>query len=257
MKDRIVRIISNNKIAEATYKMVLACEPFEEQLRGGQFIHIALPDLTHPLRRPFCIADFDNENNTITIIYAILGEGTQILANLAEGINLKALYPLGNGFNLKPKDKKIVLLGGGLGSAVLPAIITRWPDKTFYTFLGFANKNRVVLQKEMESKGSVVYLATDDGSCGYKGFVTELLAQKLDEIKPDIILCCGPEVMYKSLLKTVNSNITPIFVSLEKRMGCGVGACLVCNCKIRTPKGDKFLRACVEGPVFNINEVVL
>lgn len=255
-RDRYVTVLSNELIAQDIFKMVITCADFPEEIRGGQFIHIAIPDKAHPLRRPFCVADYDMTAKTVTVVYAVVGEGTKVLSAVKSGEILQALFPLGNGFFLGDNAKKIVLLGGGLGTAVLPAIPTAYPDREYYTFLGFGNKNKAILVDELKAKGEV-YIATDDGSLGEKGFVTSLLASKMEEIKPDVILCCGPEVMYKALAKELAGNDTPIYVSLEKRMGCGVGACLVCNCKIKTADGEKYLRACVEGPVFRLDEVVL
>lgn len=256
MKDRLVKVLSNVKVATDTYKMELFAEDFPEKIVGGQFIHIALPDKTHPLRRPLCIADYDEINKIVTVVYAVVGDGTKILSTVEKGATLQALFPLGNGFSLGEDVKRVALVGGGLGSAVLPAIPTTWKDKEYFTFLGFGSADRAVLVEEMERCGKV-YLATDDGSLGEKGFVTSLLRTKLDEIKPDVILCCGPEIMYKSLIEQTKGYNIPIFVSLERRMGCGVGACLVCNCKVRRADGETYLRACVDGPVFRLDEVVL
>ena len=256
MKDRVVKVIENVKVGNGIYKMILHSVDFPEEIKGGQFIHIALPDSAKLLRRPFCIADYDKVNKTITICYAIVGEGTEFLSTIECGTMLKALFPLGNGFSLDDSVKRVALVGGGMGVAVLPAIPTTWSDREYFSFLGFANSGKAVLVDELKSKGEV-YIATDDGSLGEKGFVTSLLKSKLDEIKPDVILCCGPEVMFKALARELEGIDIPIYVSLERRMGCGVGACLVCNCKVKTKNGDKYLRACVDGPVFKLDEVVL
>ncbi len=255
MKDRIIEVISNVCIASEIFEMVVSTDDFPDMV-GGQFIHIALPSEAHPLRRPFCIADYDTAEKTVTIVYAVLGEGTKILSKVTAGSQLKALFPLGNGFDLDESFKTIALVGGGLGVAVLPAIPTTWPDREYHSFLGFAQASKAVLIDNLNRK-SKIYIATDDGSLGEKGFVTSLLASKLNEIKPDAILCCGPEIMYKSLARELEGIDIPVFISLERRMGCGVGACLVCNCKVKTAKGDKYLRACVEGPVFPMREVIL
>ena len=256
MKDRIVKVVSNTEVADGIFEMIVHSEDFPEQIKGGQFIHIALPSLAHPLRRPFCIADYDFVAKTITVDYAVIGEGTKILSQVEKNTNLKALFPLGNGFSLDENYKTIALVGGGMGVAVLPAIPTTWKDREYHSFLGFANASKAVLVDNLSEKGKV-YIATDDGSLGEKGFVTSLLASKLDEIKPDAILCCGPEIMYKSLARELEGIDIPVFISLERRMGCGVGACLVCNCKVKTVNGDKYLRACVDGPVFPMREVIL
>ena len=256
MKDRVVSVLSNTKVADEIFEMVVHSEDFPELIVGGQFIHVELPSKAHPLRRPFCIADYDVVAKTVTIDYAVIGEGTEILSNVAIGSKLKALFPLGNGFSLDDSYKTIALVGGGMGVAVLPAIPTTWKNREYHSFLGFANASKAVLVDSLREKGEV-YIATDDGSLGEKGFVTSLLRSKLDEVKPDVILCCGPEIMYKSLARELEGIDIPVFISLERRMGCGVGACLVCNCKVKTAKGDKYLRACVDGPVFPMREVIL
>ena len=193
-KDRIVTIISNKEVAKDIYEMKLQVADFPDDIRGGQFIHIALPNEVHLLRRPFCIADFDEKEKTIDVFYAVVGEGTALLSTLEEGQALKALFPLGNGFYFDSNVKKVAMVGGGMGVAVLPAIPTADPNLEYVSFLGFANKNKVILVDELKKKGEV-YIATDDGSVGVKGFVTSLLKQCLDYVKPDVIVCCGPEIM--------------------------------------------------------------
>lgn len=259
MNDRVVQVVSNEMIATATYMMVLRLQSdFPTDIRGGQFIHIELPDPSKILRRPFCIADYSVIDSTITIVYAVVGVGTEVLSRVTVGKDLKALFPLGNGFNIPKSARKVAIIGGGLGAAVLPAIPTAWNNAEYYTYLGFGNADRAILVEEMRCKSRELYITTDDGSMGEKGYITDLFNSTVDIIKPDIILACGPEVMFKSLAKVMQGRDIPTFISMEKRMGCGIGACLVCNCKVRSASGeDKFLRACVEGPVFNLSEVVL
>lgn len=260
MKDRIVEVIENVKIADGTYRMVVRAAE-AEPIRGGQFIHIQLPDKTKILRRPFCIADYDNQKHTVTIVYAVVGEGTEELSTVKVGDKLQALYPLGNGFlfnEFKGKEiKKIIMLAGGLGTAVMPAVPNSMPNVEFYTFLGFSTASKAILIDELSAKSKELHVATDDGSLGYKGFVTDLMRSKFDDIRPDALIACGPEIMYKSLARVTADLNLPIYISLEQRMGCGIGACLVCNCKIRTTDGDKYKRVCVDGPVFKLDEVVL
>ncbi len=169
-KDRIVTIISNKLVAKDIYEMKLQVFDFPCDIRGGQFIHIAIPNEVHLLRRPFCIADFDKKEKTITVAYAVVGEGTAILSTLKEGDTLKALFPLGNGFYFDSNVKKVAMVGGGMGVAVLPAIPTADPDLEYVSFLGFANKSKAVFVDELRKKGEV-YIATDDGSVGVKGLL--------------------------------------------------------------------------------------
>ena len=189
--------------------------------------------------------------------YAIVGEGTKILSQYKTGDKIKVLLPLGNGFTPDKSYKKIILLGGGMGSAVLPAIPTCNPQLEYYTYLGFANKDKVVLEKELSKVSKEIKVATDDGSYGEKGFVTDILAGDMQRLKPDAVFCCGPEVMYKALKKALQGFDVPIIVSLEARMGCGIGACLVCNCKVKRKGVEEYARVCVDGPVFKLDEVVL
>lgn len=255
-KDRQGTIVANLKIADGIFEMKIAFDDFEDLL-GGQFIHIKLPCESFTLRRPFCICDFDKIAKTIAIVYAVVGGGTEYLATLGVGQKLWAMFPLGNGFCPTPAMKKIVLVGGGLGSAVLPAVVRAFGDINYYTFLGFGNKDKVILQDLMSSLSESLVVATDDGSYGLSGFVTNVVAEQIDEIAPDAVFCCGPEVMYKSIKKVLAGKNIPIYVSLEARMGCGIGACLVCNCKIKRDGTEEYLRVCKDGPVFCLDEVVL
>ncbi len=257
MKDRKGRLIANEQVAKDIYKAVIAFDDLPQGIKGGQFVHIKLNDNSHVLRRPFCICDFDENAKTVMICYAVVGEGTKELAGYNVGTEVKAMLPLGNGFTPDDKMKKIVLLGGGMGSAVLPAIPRAFKDREYVTYLGFANKDKVVLEKEMRELTGEVVVATDDGSYGRKGFVTNILAEDMKKLNPDVVFCCGPEVMYKALKKALAPFDVPVIVSLEARMGCGIGACLVCNCKIKRNGQEGYLRVCADGPVFALDEVVL
>lgn len=254
MKDRIAKVVKNAPVADGIWKMTLGFEDLEE-IKGAQFLDIKLPDGSKILRRPFCICDFDTEKKTTDVCYAVVGGGTKVLSEVKEGDKLNVLLPLGNGY--VPKGKKIMLIGGGMGTAVLPAVVTANPYKEFHAYIGFANAGKVVLEKELAAKCASVTVATDDGSYGKKGFVTTVAREAADEIKPDEILVCGPEVMYRALKKCFEGSGIPIYVSLEQRMGCGIGACLVCNCKVRRTDGEGYVRVCKDGPVFLLDEVVL
>lgn len=258
LKDRTGLVMLNQKIAKDIYKMVLQFNDMPSSIRGGQFAHVKLNDKSHVLRRPFCICDYDMRAKTVTLCYAVVGEGTKILSSYSAGEKLQVMLPLGNGYMPSDGVKKVVLLGGGMGSAVLPAIPTTYPRLKYYTYLGFANKDKVVLQEEMKRVSENLVVATDDGSYGKKGFVTDILAEDMKKINPDAVFCCGPEVMYKALKKALEPFDVPVIVSLEARMGCGIGACLVCNCKVkRAGEEETYARVCIDGPVMDLSEVVL
>ena len=256
-RDREVLVLSNERVGDGIYKMILRLDDMEE-MRGGQFVHIALNDKSHILRRPFCIADYSVEDKTITVYYAVVGEGTEILTKVREGDTLRALLPLGNGFTMKDEYKRVMLIGGGMGTAVMPAIPTTWKDKEYYTFLGFGTKSKMIAYDDLKAKSKEIFVTTDDGSFERKGFITSAISENIERINPDVIMVCGPEILYKVLDKVLGDYRDRTYISLEKRMGCGIGACLVCNCKVRAADGSKkYLRACVDGPVFAMNEVVL
>ncbi|MEG1535571.1 MAG: dihydroorotate dehydrogenase electron transfer subunit [Clostridia bacterium] len=255
MRDIVGKVVCNEKIARDIYKIIFQCDNVDD-IVGGQFVNVQLPSKEKLLRRPFCICDCDKKNNTITICYAIVGQGTQDLSAVECGQQLKLLLPLGNGF-VPQKGARIMLVGGGMGCAVLPAVARLNPTCKFDTYLGFANKDKVILDKEMATLSEKTVICTDDGSCGQKGFVTTCARQNVEIDKPDAIFCCGPEVMYKALAKAFADVDIPIFVSLERRMGCGIGACLVCNCLVKRNGKEGYLRACKDGPVFLLSEVIL
>ena len=254
MKDRKAEVVRNERVAADVMKMTLKFGDLPAII-GGQFAHVRLPDGAHVLRRPFCICDFDAEKKTVDLCYAVVGGGTRVLADVKEGEKLDVLLPLGNGY--VPVGKKIMLIGGGMGSAVLPAVITAFPDREYSVFLGFSDASKVVLADELRAKGAKVTLATDNGSAGVKGYVADIAEAAVAAFGPDEIFCCGPEIVYKILAKKFADSDVPVKISLEQRMGCGIGACLVCNCRVKRGDGEEYLRVCKDGPVFGLKEVVL
>ena len=248
--ERKITVLSNKEIAPKIFKLTAAAK-IPDETRCGNFVHIQLKE--KPLRRPFCICDFSRELETLTIVYEVKGEGTKLLSGYQKGTCLDALFPLGNGFDIK-SAKKIFLVGGGLGTAVLPAAFKSYEGE-FTSFIGFKSKENIILAEEL-SLGGDLFVSTEDGSFGEKGFVTDCVKREISLRKPDIILACGPEPMLKSLQKISCQFGTKTLVSLEERMGCGVGACVVCAVKIKKGGQEHNLRVCKDGPVFDINEVV-
>ncbi len=241
MKQESLRILSNSQVGKETYQIRL--EAKDEFLSlPGQFCEVALPGFY--LRRPLSI--FDQEKNTITFLYKILGEGTKSLSKMKVGDNLDVLLNLGNGFSLD-KSSSPLLIGGGIGVAPLYFLAKEFKKqhKNVKFLLGFKNKEEALLLEEFSQLGEV-YLTSDDGTLGEKGNpVTYLGNHSLDF---DFFYACGPLVMLKYLSRT------PFYgeVSLEARMGCGFGACM--GCSIKTTEG--FKRVCKEGPVFKKEEVI-
>ena len=253
MKDLTTVVKSNVKIAENIFMITLTLPESAGRIKGGQFVNLSTGDGAHLLRRPLGVMKV--EGNDVSVCYQLKGEGTVKLSQAKAGDKLKILLPLGNGFDLEGK-KNIAVIGGGVG--IFPLIATireHCADKKFYSYIGFRNKNAVCLTDELE-KSEKLTIVTDDGSFGAKGNAVEAYLNDCDKPEPDLIIACGPPVMLKVLKQKLSERgiKTPCYVSLEERMGCGIGACLVCVCK--KTDGEN-ARVCKDGPVFNIEEVEL
>ena len=235
------KILENKKIAKDVYRMVLAGST-EKLTRPGQFVNIRLDGLF--LRRPISVCDYDDE--TLTIIYKVVGEGTAKMAALPPHAELDILTGLGNGYDIS-KSKKPLVIGGGVGVPPLynltKTLLAAGQQPT--VILGFGTADEVFYEDAFKALGCKVYVTTVDGSHGIKGFVTDAM-QGLDY---DYFYTCGPMPMFRAVENTVNTSGQ---YSFEERMGCGFGACMGCSCK--TKGGYK--RICKEGPVLEREEIV-
>lgn len=253
MRDKLFEIVSNTQLTADIFKMTLKTDDLPD-MTAGQFLTLELPgrkDLL--LRRPFGINGWNKSAGTVDIIFRVRGKGTEYMSELGESTEVQVLLPLGNGFTLAPSHKKVVLLAGGLGVAPLLPMKQTYPDREYYTFLGFKNKSDAVLVKDFKSYSKQTVVTFDDGA---NGFVTDALAAEIGKIKPDVILACGPEAMFKAL-KGLNTGNISVYVSLEERMACGIGACLVCACDTAQNGEIHKKRCCKDGPVFLLDEVML
>lgn len=235
---RMSKVLSNEKVVDNIYKMV--CEDTNE-IKAGQFYMLKLEGQTL-LPRPISICE--KEGDTITFLYAVVGNGTKEYAKLREGEEIALTGPLGNGFNLENLGK-VALVCGGIGTAPMVEVAKRLRenDKAAVVDVYAGFRDDIYLIDELSKYANEVKITTNTGKHGHKGFVTEIL--KPEEY--DTVLCCGPEVMMKAVVNMCKEKGTKIFVSMEKHMACGVGACLVCTCK--TKDGNK--RTCKDGPVFD------
>ncbi len=249
MKDYKLKILKNEEVASGIYLLVLDAKEVIENIKPGQFLNIKLKNEKRLLRRPLCVSDY--YDNKLEVYYQVVGEGTKELSGYEKETIINVLLPLGNGFPEVDDNKRILLIGGGVGAAMFPLIERCNKKSKVDVIIGYATKEKIYLNKENYQ------IATDDGTFGYKGYATELADKKMENEHYDYIFCCGPEIMYKSLYKCKNLPYSHTYISLEKRMGCGFGACLVCNCEIKTKSGIKNLRACKDGPIFKLEEVVL
>lgn len=251
MTDLVFQITDNVPIARDVYEMTLQTDKLPP-IKSGQFANVRVPDRADLiLRRPFCVYSADYKNNSFKIGYAVKGEGTTAMTKAKKGQSVEVLLPLGNGFPSVEKDKRILLVGGGMG--VLPLLsVAETSDNKVCACLGFRDKSLVCKTEMFAALTESCVVATDDGSYGEKGYVADVLKRHIDKFAPDVIFACGPEVMLKSLKPF--SDI-PMYVSLEQRMGCGMGACLVCSRKIKRDGEEHYLRVCADGPVFAFDEV--
>lgn len=246
-------VIKKEQLNRTTFSFTVASETAVQNMKPGQFANILVEGKT--LRRPISICGFSREEGTIRFVFEIRGEGTQILSEMSEGQRMDILAPLGNGFDIDPAEKA-VFVGGGIGVPPLLGASAPYGENAT-VLLGFRSKEAVILADEFRGNGADVRIATDDGSLGHHGFVTQLLAARLDEAPCDVIYACGPKPMLWLTAAEAEKRGIRCMVSLEERMGCGIGACLVCACKTRTSDGgEKYLHVCKNGPVFDSREVI-
>ncbi|MCH5165587.1 MAG: dihydroorotate dehydrogenase electron transfer subunit [Clostridiales bacterium] len=243
-------ISSIEKHGKNLYRVTCASKTALPKISAGQFAHLKVPN--KELRRPVCV--YRNTENTVTFIVADVGEGTNSFVTQNKGAQFDALLPLGNGFPVLPDKTNIAVIGGGTGCAPLLKIAEDNPSLNCTALLGFQNKAaKGVYGDDFDKFFKKVCYCTDDGSLGYHGFPTDLLT----EIAPEVLYVCGAAGMVKTVREYCRKLGVIGFVSMEQRMGCGVGACLVCSVKVMREGNEKLLRACADGPVFPIEDVVL
>ena len=243
---RQLKLLSNEEIADGIFDMRLEYVQDDLPVSCGQFAHVYVPGKT--LRRPISICDASE--NVLRLVYQVKGEGTKIMSQMQPGYMVDVLVPLGNGFKIE-QGRRCCLIGGGIG--VPPMLYTAKQCDDPLIITGFRNESLVILQDEFKAEGETL-LCTDDGSAGRKGFVTDLLRERIAEI--DEVCACGPTPMLKAVAAVCAEFNKPCQISLEERMGCGVGACLVCAGKVRKNGEEIMQHVCKNGPVFNAEEVV-
>lgn len=235
-------IKSNKKLTDSIFEMVLIGDT-NSITAPGQFINIKLDGFY--LRRPISICDYDD--NTITIIYKVVGEGTEVMSKINAGEKLDVLCGLGNGFDTSKSLDKPVLIGGGVGVPPMYNLCKKLikEGKSVTVILGFNKKEEIFYEDEFKMLGADVKVTTVDGSYGIKGFVTDALK----DTDYSYFFTCGPMPMFKAIEATA---VTSGQYSFEERMGCGFGACMGCSCK--TKYGNK--RICKDGPVLTREEII-
>ena len=249
MREVTATVLENKRIADEIYSLTFATEE-EIRVRPGQFVMVGVGGF--PLRRPIAVCKA--EGDRVTVCYRLKGAGTRTLArDYRMGEKLSVLMPLGNGFYVKENEKKVAVVGGGVGIFPLISAIREYSkNKQVYAYMGFRNRAAVCMEYDM-TRGEKLVIATDDGSAGFHGMSVQAFMQDVDMVCPDVVLACGPTPMLRALKVAMKGRDIPVYVSLEERMGCGIGACLVCVCE----KTDgAHARVCKDGPVFDVRDVV-
>ncbi|MDD6275787.1 MAG: dihydroorotate dehydrogenase electron transfer subunit [Clostridia bacterium] len=242
MKQVIMKIEKQKKIAKNVYLMELSGDT-SAITKPGQFVNIKLDGCY--LRRPISVCDYGE--NSLTLIYKVVGEGTEKMSLLPDGTQLDILSGLGNGYDIADCGDKPLLIGGGVGVPPLYNLCKKLIEsgKSVTVILGFNTKDEVFAEAEFRALGAEVYITTVDGSYAHKGFVTDVMK----ELDYSYFYTCGPMPMFKAIESVAKTSGQ---YSFEERMGCGFGACMGCSCK--TKYGNK--RICKDGPVLRREEII-
>ena len=282
MKKIFPSVVENTLIADNIFKLVLEDSFPHDEFKPGKFLHVKCSKGLDPLlRRPMSICDISDDERYLTVLYRKEGRGTTLLSEYQAGEKIDILAPLGNNFELPAEyenaenstgdlqkqclTKKVLLIGGGIGVPPLYYLGRKLKaaGHSIVSILGFNAAKDVFYENEFKSLGEV-FITTVDGSYGMKGFVTDALAEienaEIVDWEPsyDVMYSCGPKSMLKALQSRISSDKLA-YMSLEERMGCGVGACLACVCNYNEgfERDKNYSRVCTEGPVYKLHEIIL
>lgn len=245
------QVLSQQELAEGIYRLWLKAPELVKIASPGQFVQVRVPAGDILLRRPLGVAELKPEKGALSLIYRKVGRGTQILSRLRSGECVNLLGPLGHGF--KDAPGKALLVGGGMGLSPLlcyAQCLTKSGTRP-EILMGGRTADELFWRSLFEPCAADMHLTTDDGSLGRQGFVTALLPELMESRFYDHVAVCGPEIMMKAVSEIVQAKGISCEVSLEKRMACGLGACL--SCSIDTAHGRR--KVCKDGPVFPAEEV--
>lgn len=242
LNNSLEKVYENIEIAKGVYKLTI-----KGSFKGkpGQFYMLRAWDKEPLLSRPISIYDIDKEK--ISFVYQVVGKGTKFFSNLKRGDEIKITGPLGNGFPVDLIRGKVAFVTGGIGIAPLNYLAKQIKSTEIDLYCGFKSETYII--DEISRCVQNIYIATEDGNSGTKAYVTDIFKPE----KYDMVISCGPQIMMEKVIKMCNEKNIPVYVSMEKHMACGIGACLVCTCK--TKSGNK--RTCKDGPVFLGSEVII
>ncbi len=268
MRQLIAKITENSRVGPGFYKICIKSAYLSRNSRPGQFIEVLCSDGSEVfLRRPLGVHKITRVG--IEMLYEVAGKGTELLSHKKKGGTLDVIGPLGNGFSIdhRPKiadQRPIVLVAGGIGVAPLVALAEKIVHgKEIIVLIGACKKAHILCDNDFRKIGAKVMVATEDGSMGRKGLITEALDDLLwsADCGPSTIYACGPTGMLRAVSSIASKYDIPCQVSLEEKMACGVGVCLGCPVKIKTqyPKPNtqyEYKVVCKDGPVFDSKEIL-
>lgn len=249
-------LVKKEMLIDGIYKFSVKAPEIAQTAKAGQFLEIKVSETGEPfLRRPISIFNIDGD--VVEFIFQVKGRGTELLAERNIGDLIDIMGPLGNGAFAVKEYKNVAIIGGGIGTYPLYELTKELKGKAnINVYLGFRDKSLVTCEKEFEEIGlNKLVVTTDDGSYKEKGFAIDFMKKDIEEHMVDMIFACGPLPMLKAVRQYAIENNIPCQISLEERMGCGVGACLGCATKIKDGDGFRYGHVCKDGPVFNATDV--
>ena len=254
-------ILANVQSGPDIFEVSARLPKIAAQAQPGQFVHVRITSGCDPLlRRPFSVYRADPKEGTLSVLYEVVGRGTELLSQRAAGETLDVLGPVGNGFGIPEGLGSALLVAGGMGMPPLVFLAHRLAELGIQTtaLVGARSKDRILGREELVSLGAQVEIVTDDGSEGRAGLVSGLVEERLGSDAPGQVFAVGPAAMLRKVIELALDAQIPCQVSLESRMACGVGACLGCVVRVRsTDEQPQYKRVCVDGPVFDAREVLL
>lgn len=266
MKQIKAKVISNREIKPSYFKMAMNVAGLEEEVKAGQFINIRVTECSGVLlRKPLSIYSYCRKSGSLEVLYRTVGRGTEALSRKRRGEELDIIAPLGNGYELPAGPEPVVLVGGGTGAASLYFLAETLAGAGFSdvrALIGARDKENIICEKDFLKTGCKVRIATDDGSRGFRGVITELFRSIVPGMKPSTaVYTCGPKPMLSSVAGISKKFKLRCQVSLEEYMACGVGACMSCVVKTKKQSGSGgkqfvYRRVCKDGPVFDGPEVI-
>lgn len=254
-------VVWKTQVAAGHFQIGILCPHIARNTAPGQFVQVRVNSSSYDplLSRPFAV--YRSKGDVADILFKVVGKGTSLLAEKCVGDTVDIIGPLGNGFPIDDGFERAMLIAGGMGIAALMSLAEAISGREIVALIGASTQSKIVGRKDLLALGAEVHVATEDGTAGYKGMVSELLEDVILKEKCPTAGCrifaCGPTPMLRMIAQIAARYEIPTYVSLEERMACGVGACLGCVCEVAAPDdGIQYKTVCADGPVFDAQDIV-